>query len=41
MWTDPDGFIGTLAKAQGVTAASPNNITGQDLVVDGGVLKTL
>jgi len=72
VWTDPDGFIGTLAKTQGVTvealqaealaglgastgrvstpeevarlivfAASPNNITGHDIVIDGGVLKTL
>ncbi|MEV4450600.1 MULTISPECIES: SDR family NAD(P)-dependent oxidoreductase [Streptomyces] len=72
VWTDPDGFMGTLAKAQGVTmealqaqslatlgastgrvstpqevarlivfAASPNNITGHDLVVDGGVIKAL
>ncbi|MEY9841985.1 SDR family NAD(P)-dependent oxidoreductase [Streptacidiphilus sp. EB103A] len=72
VWSDPDGFMGTLAKAQGITvealqaeslstlgastgrvstpeevarlivfAASPNNITGHDLVVDGGVLKTL
>ncbi|GAB3904303.1 SDR family oxidoreductase [Kibdelosporangium lantanae] len=71
VWTDPDGFIGTVAKAQGVTldalqqdlyakmdmatgrvstpeevarlivfAASPNNITSTDYVVDGGILRT-
>lgn len=71
VWTAPDGFIGTLAKAQGTTvealgadlvarmdvatqrvstpaevarlivfAASPNNITSTDYVIDGGILRT-
>jgi NAD(P)-dependent dehydrogenase (short-subunit alcohol dehydrogenase family) len=71
VWTNPDGFIGTLAKAQGTTvealgadlvtqmniatqrvstpeevarlivfAASPNNVTSTDYVVDGGILRT-
>jgi NAD(P)-dependent dehydrogenase (short-subunit alcohol dehydrogenase family) len=71
VWTNPDGFIGTVAKAQGTTlealsndlvakmdistgrvstpeevarlivfAASPNNVTSTDYVIDGGVLKT-
>lgn len=71
VWTDPDGFIGRLATAQGVAhevfseqvldslgvstgrmttpeevarlivfAASPNNITGADLLIDGGLVKS-
>jgi NAD(P)-dependent dehydrogenase (short-subunit alcohol dehydrogenase family) len=71
VWTDPDGFIGRLARARGMAhdafaeqvldslgvstermstpeevarliafAASPNNITGADYLVDGGVVKS-
>ncbi|WP_037272234.1 SDR family NAD(P)-dependent oxidoreductase [Kibdelosporangium aridum] len=71
VWTDEDGFIGKVARAQGVTreqfeqtllsqlsastgrvstpaevaqlivfAASPNNVTGTDYLVDGGMVKT-
>jgi NAD(P)-dependent dehydrogenase (short-subunit alcohol dehydrogenase family) len=71
VWTDPDGFIGFLAREQGVAhetfaatlldglgastgrittpeevarlvafAASPNNITGVDYLIDGGVVKS-
>jgi NAD(P)-dependent dehydrogenase (short-subunit alcohol dehydrogenase family) len=72
VWTDPDGFIGRVAQAQGVAhdqfveqmvgslgastgristpeevarlvafAASPNNITGAELLVDGGMVKNV
>jgi NAD(P)-dependent dehydrogenase (short-subunit alcohol dehydrogenase family) len=71
VWTDPDGFIGQVAQARGITheelsgnmlksfnaatgristpeevarlivfAVSPNNITGADFLVDGGLVKT-
>jgi NAD(P)-dependent dehydrogenase (short-subunit alcohol dehydrogenase family) len=71
VWTDPDGFIGRLARERGMAheafaeqvmgslgvstermstpeevarliafAASPNNITGADLLIDGGVVKS-
>jgi NAD(P)-dependent dehydrogenase (short-subunit alcohol dehydrogenase family) len=71
VWTDEDGFVGRLARTQGVPhaafakdlldglgvptgrmttpeevarliafAASPNNITGADYLIDGGVVKT-
>ena len=70
VWTDPDGFIARVAKAQGVSheafaqqlmdqvgastgristpeevarliafTASPNNITGAEYMIDGGVVK--
>jgi NAD(P)-dependent dehydrogenase (short-subunit alcohol dehydrogenase family) len=70
VWTDPDGFVGQIARSQGVDhetlakqlmdslgaatqritspeevarlvafAASPNNITGADYLVDGGIVK--
>ncbi|MDT3396617.1 SDR family oxidoreductase [Streptomyces sp. B1866] len=72
VFTDPDGFIATLARQQGVTleeftqqmltgfqvttgrvstpeevarliafAASPNNITGTEFIIDGGLVKTV
>ncbi|MGP3968748.1 SDR family NAD(P)-dependent oxidoreductase [Streptomyces sp. 6N223] len=72
VWTDPDGVLARMAKAQGashedfvkqtlqgldsstgristpeevarliVFAASPNNITGAELIVDGGIIKEL
>lgn len=71
VWTDEDGFIGKVARAQGITreqfketlldqlgaytgristpeevarlivfAASPNNITGSDYLIDGGMIKS-
>jgi NAD(P)-dependent dehydrogenase (short-subunit alcohol dehydrogenase family) len=72
VFTDPDGFVGRLARERGLTheaqveqlinsvgastgrvstpeevarliafAAAPNNITGADLFVDGGIVKNL
>jgi NAD(P)-dependent dehydrogenase (short-subunit alcohol dehydrogenase family) len=71
VWTDEDGFIGKVARAQGIPheqfketlltkvgastgrittpeevarlivfAASPNNLTGADYLIDGGAVKT-
>jgi NAD(P)-dependent dehydrogenase (short-subunit alcohol dehydrogenase family) len=72
VWTDPNGFVGILARSQGIAheefskqlidavgvstgrmatpeevarliafVASPNNITGADYLVDGGLVKTM
>jgi NAD(P)-dependent dehydrogenase (short-subunit alcohol dehydrogenase family) len=72
LWTDPDGFIGQLARRQGVAhetfsaqlqsalgastgrlttpdevarlitfVASPNNITGAEYLIDGGIIKNV
>lgn len=72
VWTDPDGFVGRLATAQGTSheafaqqllsdsgvttgrmatpeevarliafLASPNNITGSEYLIDGGMIKNL
>lgn len=72
MWVDSDGFVGRLAKGQGIAhecswsrrwsgsglttgrmrtpeevarlitfLASPNNITGNEYLIDGGLIKTV
>jgi NAD(P)-dependent dehydrogenase (short-subunit alcohol dehydrogenase family) len=72
VWIDPDGFVGRLAKEQGVPhesfveqamsglgvttgrmstpdevarliafLASPNNITGNEYLIDGGMIKNV